>query len=99
LRNKAIIFALLIATPAFAEPDEATKRNALMQAYEMNGNSMVGWGSINLEEVRIIKTDRIKAPIVNATEKNELDASADKNVCEKHHLRKVQFRKRWRCKR
>ena len=25
-------------------PDEATKARALKRAYEMNGNSMVGWG-------------------------------------------------------
>lgn len=37
--------ALLMATPALSqEPSELTKKNALLQAYRMNGNSMVGNG-------------------------------------------------------
>lgn len=31
-------------------PDEATKRCALLKAYQMNGNSMVGWGSIDMSK-------------------------------------------------
>ena len=45
----AIILALL-AEPALATeiPDDATKREALLLAYELNGRSMVRWGSIDL---------------------------------------------------
>ena len=36
-------------TPSWV-PDEATKIRALKRAYELNGNSMVGMGSIDLTE-------------------------------------------------
>jgi hypothetical protein len=48
VRIAALTF--LIASPLAAQqiPDEDTKIMALKRAYEPNGNSMVGWGSIDL---------------------------------------------------
>lgn len=46
---KKIVFLLLLATPALAEePSDLTKKQALIQAYKMNGNSMVRWGMIDM---------------------------------------------------
>ena len=104
MKYTVAIFTLLVTTPIFAgeAPSEEAKRDALMRAYEINGNSMVGWGSIDLIETRIIKTDKIKIPVVNASEKNALDASADKadkDECESHGKRKVKHGRRgWRCR-
>jgi len=94
MRYAAIL--LLLSTPAFAvdAPSEDIKRDALVQAYEANGNSMVGWG-IDLS-TRSVKTDKI--PVINATEKNKLDAEAD-DECERHGKKKVYRRKSWRCSR
>lgn len=44
-------------------PDEATKTWALKRAYQLNGNSMVGWGSIDLSKEVPAKSVRI-IPIV-----------------------------------
>jgi hypothetical protein len=49
--KKLALLLLVLAAPALAQaPDEATKAAALKRAYEMNGNSMVRWGSIDLSE-------------------------------------------------
>ena len=40
-------------------PDEATKKAALLEAYRLNGNSMVRWGSIDLSQAQIPRTVRI----------------------------------------
>ena len=42
-----------------AVPDAATKAAALMQAYRLNGNSMVRWGSIDLSQQQIPKVVRV----------------------------------------
>ena len=47
----AILALVLTVTPVFAQPnvpDEITKKLALQIAYELNGKSMVRWGSIDL---------------------------------------------------
>ena len=93
--RRVITILILLTTPAVtAEITDQAKRDALMRAYHMNGDSMVGWGSIDLD---IIKT----APVVAADEKNSIDAMADPkpNTCERHGMKKIQFRKRWRCRR
>ena len=49
LKQPLILAFLLLAIPAHAqEPSEAMKKAALMRAYELNGNSMVRWGTIDL---------------------------------------------------
>jgi hypothetical protein len=57
---KTIVAVIAILTPSIAAadelnlpviPDEATKIRALKRAYELNNNSMVGWGgSIDLSK-------------------------------------------------
>jgi hypothetical protein len=62
---RTFIAVMLLTTSALAqEPSEETKIWALKKAYQMNGNSMVGWGSIDLsQEVpgKVIKTVPIVA--------------------------------------
>ena len=64
---KIAITLAAVLTPllAFAQdyvmpqiPDEATKIRALKRAYELNGNSMVGWGrgSIDLSKEDLSET-------------------------------------------
>ena len=75
--NFKISIALIVAMlplAAFAQdepnmpkiPDEATKIRALKRAYELNGNSMVGWGrgSIDLskEDLSIDPAVQVKLP-------------------------------------
>ena len=52
-----------VGRPAFDHapliPDEATKKAALLEAYRLNGNSMVRWGSIDLSQAQIPRTVRI----------------------------------------
>jgi hypothetical protein len=82
-KMKKVFLLLLLATPAWAqEPTEEVKTWALKRAYELNGNSMVGWGSIDLtDEImkRKVKTERI-IPDMSAEEYNELDAAANERV-------------------
>ena len=55
--RSALIALALLATPAHAgEPTEETKKAALMRAYHLNGDSMVGWGSIDLSKVNVTDT-------------------------------------------
>jgi hypothetical protein len=44
------VAGVLIGTGAHAEPDEATKRAALLWAYEANGYSMVSWTAWDYEK-------------------------------------------------
>jgi hypothetical protein len=64
---RIILLALSLSSlSAFAQdepnmpqiPDEATKIRALKRAYELNGNSMVGWGrgSIDLSKEDLSET-------------------------------------------
>ena len=56
MRSTLIALALL-ATPALAqEPSEEVKKAALMRAYHLNGDSMAGWGSIDLSKIDVTDT-------------------------------------------
>ena len=76
MRRKAavLLLALLWAPHARAEdnmpviPDEATKIRALKRAYELNNNSMVGWGgSIDLskEDLSVDPAVQVRLPPVS----------------------------------
>jgi hypothetical protein len=43
-----VLFIFAGASTRAQEPDEETKTRALKRAYQINGNSMVRWGSIDL---------------------------------------------------
>lgn len=98
----------------------SVKQWALQRAYVINNNTMVRWDSIDVSDEkpdslvvkteRIIPTDPVLTPeVIEWTEKNMLDASADvpllrtkgDNVCARHHMHKVTSRDglSWRCKR
>ena len=57
----AMLLALVSTAAVAVEiPDEATKKAALMLAYELNGNSMVRYGpSIDLSAPPLPKADRV----------------------------------------
>jgi hypothetical protein len=91
--------------------DRDTKAWALKRAYELNGNSMVGWGSIDLTgetPVKPVQTVPIipgPSGMVDPTERNALDKLADikpveHNICTHHHMRKVTTSdgQSWRCR-
>jgi hypothetical protein len=65
----ATLILLLVGGSALAqEPDEETKIRALKRAYQLNGNSMVRWGSIDLTQEDwshppvVVRTIPIKPP-------------------------------------
>jgi len=64
-KTLTMLFALLLTLPAIAqEPDEATKIRALKRAYELNGNVMSGWVSLDLsKEDFSVETDPM-GPVV-----------------------------------
>jgi hypothetical protein len=54
VKTFAIVIALLpvsAAAQSVQVPDEETKIKALKKAYELNGNSMVRWGSIDMSKI------------------------------------------------
>jgi hypothetical protein len=113
LVHTALLLAL--AAPAIAqEPTEEQKHDALMRAYHQNGDSMVGWGSIDMTAPRKVTTERITpdAPDAKAEQSNETDKLQQKwvrlrgnrklanNVCEDHGMHKVLSNggRSWHCK-
>ena len=98
------IALVALTAPALAqEPTQAEKTAALKRAYELNGNSMVGWGSIDLADapaaIRTIPIDGapkvIPAPPpakVAAVEPERPD------ICRRHGKRKVVRGRSWRCR-
>ena len=105
----AALLAWLAPAPAQEISDEATKKAALMRAYRANGNSMVGWGSYDATQ-KEVQVERI-IPVTPATERNALDAIADMtnpdpapaprraDICQRHHMHKVYYGEKWRCRR
>ena len=114
-----IVGASLLASAAHAQnyimpqiPSEEAKIAALKEAYRLNGNSMVGWGSIDLTAPAIpgvVRTIPIipRPPIVDkAAEKpvkklaNVVEATPIADICTRHHRRKVYTRngKSWHCR-
>ena len=104
--SKLMILGLLAATPALAqEPTEEAKKAALMKAYHANGDSMVHWGAIDVDNeptvvrtIPIVPTPAAPAPkpaVVTITPDPEPVPS---DVCSRHHLRKVVTGSSWRCR-
>ena len=96
---KSLVALLLMTTCAFAEePSQEVKTQMLKRAYELNGNSMVGWGSIDMTAPRPVKTEVIlpeKAVVPDTV------ADTAPNTCETHGLKLVFSHdgKSWHCKR
>ena len=76
---KIIVTVVAVMTPllAFAQelnmpviPDEGTKIRALKRAYEINGNSMVGWGrgSIDLSKEDLSEDSAVQARLPPVSE-------------------------------
>jgi hypothetical protein len=65
-----ITFLSLVVTEAAAQqiPDEETKTRALKRAYELNDNSMMGWGTIDLTDDPVVHPPKAEA---NAAPKPE----------------------------
>ena len=109
---KRLLLTAILLWPSLATAQdaigEADKVAALKRAYQLNNNSMVGFGSIDLVEapgtVRTIKIapDELP-PAVTAAAKPIKVAEAlpiEQNVCTKHGKRKVMRNngKSWKCK-
>ena len=66
-KTLTMLFALLLTLPAIAqEPDEATKIRALKRAYELNGNVMSGWVSLDLSREDLSADTDPMGPAVKA---------------------------------
>jgi hypothetical protein len=111
MKAALMLLAMLVVQPVLAqEPDEATKIKALKRAYELNGNSMVRWGSIdlskeNLDPPVVVRTIPITppAPLILAPSKKKIvdvviDAPKRNDICKRHGLRKITEGKSWRCR-
>jgi len=94
---KRALFALaLLAAPALAqEPDDATKKAALMRAYRDNGS--VAWGGYDAT-VREIPIVRVAKPPPPAPPPQQVKV-AELDVCARHHMRRKSIRhgRSWRC--
>jgi len=109
---KRLLLTAILLWPSLATAQdaigEADKVAALKRAYQLNNNSMVGFGSIDLTEapgtVRTIKIAPAELPpAVTAAAKPIKVASAEpieQNVCTRHGRRKVlrNHGKSWSCK-
>ena len=112
---KRLLLTAILLWPSLATAQdaigEADKVAALKRAYQLNNNSMVGFGSIDLTEapgtVRTIKIAPAELPpaVIQAAkqEKPVKVASAapiEQNVCTRHGKRKVMRNggKSWKCK-
>ena len=99
------IALVALTTPALAqEPTQAEKTAALKRAYELNGNSMVGWGSIDLtSEPTVVRTIPIDgAPRVTPAAPPPAKVAAVEperpDICRRHGKRKVVRGRSWRCR-
>lgn len=112
--KKLLCIALLALTPAFAQeaPSEAVKKQALFRAYYLNGNSMVGWGSIDLSHPNIavmLSPSQAETPLPEPpptpvkTEKIAVTkpVQVERDVCSRHGLHKVWNKDEtsWNCRR
>jgi hypothetical protein len=96
--KRALLAFALLAAPALAqEPDDATKKAALMRAYRDNGS--VAWGGYDAT-VREIPIVRVAKPLPPAPPPQQVKV-AEIDICARHHLRKVVTHggRSWRCRR
>jgi len=97
--KRALLAIALLAAPAMAqEPDDATKKAALLRAYRDNGTS-VAWGGYDAT-VREIPIVRVAKPAPPAPPPPQVKV-AELDICARHHLRKVVTHggRSWRCRR
>jgi hypothetical protein len=111
---KRLLLAAILLWPSLGNAQdavgEADKVAALKRAYQLNNNSMVGLGSIDLTEapgtVRTIKIAPAELPpAVTAAAKEKpikvvSAAPIEQNVCTRHGRRKVMRNngKSWKCR-
>ena len=114
-----IVGASLLASAAHAQnyvmpqiPSEEAKVAALKEAYRLNGNSMVGWGSIDLTAPAVpgvvrtipiiprppIVDKGVDKPVEKPVRVAQVAPTAD--ICTRHHRRKVYTNngKSWHCR-
>ena len=100
----SLLMPLASAQDLAPEPSEERKIWALKRAYELNGNSMVGMGSIDLSQEN--PGDEHKSALPGFEQSNALDNVGDvvtrpkADVCARHGLRKIEINggKSWRCR-
>jgi hypothetical protein len=79
------------ALAAAEEPTEAEKKSALMRAYHLNGDSMVGWGSIDLSGEDLSNDGRGRIPTLEKATGNPANAKApqEEEIEEPQHKNRV----------
>ena len=103
MRAALAIVVALWATPAHAQvvvPTEEQKHDALLQAYHMNGDSMVRWGTIDMTKVptappvEMPPTVTVEKPVAKPPKR-----AVVLDTCTRHGLRKVitDGGRSWRC--
>lgn len=106
---RTLLALLLMTTAAVAqEPTEQQKHDALLKAYQLNGNSMMRWGSIDIDNeptpIRVIPIVPAPAPVLAPIPVQEKVADVivpERNVCTIHGLHKVFTKDKtsWHCRR
>jgi hypothetical protein len=102
----AATFASASAQQLGPEPTQEQKINALKRAYQINGNSMTGWGSIDVDneptQVRVVPivldppTPNPAPSQIPAQRKSlrkkivDADIPAEHNICTRHKMHKVE---------
>jgi hypothetical protein len=117
---RAILIAGLLAAPAAAQetvdndqtvyvfpviPSEEQKKAALLLAYKINGNSMVG-NNVMIDLTRPIPVEAVRIPPVEvlkqmpAVEKPAVKVAQVADICQRHGKRRVATHggRSWRCK-
>jgi hypothetical protein len=116
--KRLILLAALLASPAVAQetddqtayffpdiPDREVINWALKRAYQLNGNSMVGYDKmVDLSKEKpfsvVVKTEKmtVTIPAPKTSQQAQLEQVVS-DVCTRHKMHKVTIGKSWRCKR
>jgi hypothetical protein len=116
--KRLILLAALLASPAVAQetddqtayffpdiPDREVINWALKRAFQLNGNSMVGYDKmVDLSKEKpfsvVVKTEKmtVTIPAPKTSQQAQLEQVVS-DVCTRHKMHKVTIGKSWRCKR
>jgi hypothetical protein len=101
VKRLLIAITLLCPLPALADPSDADKVLALRAAYELNGNSMVRMGTVDLTAVLPEPIDDGIWPKLEQPKAAKRVQKAETNICTRHGKRKVirNGGRSWRCSR
>jgi len=80
-------------------PSEEQKKAALLLAYKINGNSMVG-NNVMVDLTKPIPIEAVRVPVTEVQKAMPVRVAEVSDVCTRHGKRKISIRggKSWRCK-